>query len=121
MVGGGRARMCPNNPSVSFPFRPPRVQVGAFGDPGRDPRGWCVSVAYAALVPSSELGVQAADDAAAAEWYPVDQLPQLAFDHKLIVRTALRLLAREPAATRWEGLSGELAAAADRLEGPWQQ
>ena len=28
-------------------------QVGAFGDPGRDPRGWCVSVAYAALLPST--------------------------------------------------------------------
>jgi ADP-ribose pyrophosphatase YjhB (NUDIX family) len=36
------------------------TQVGAFGDPGRDPRGWCVSVAYAALVPSTSLGVKAA-------------------------------------------------------------
>ena len=31
----------------------PAQQVGAFGDPGRDPRGWCVSVAYAALLPST--------------------------------------------------------------------
>ncbi len=36
------------------------LQVGAFGEPGRDPRGWCVSVAYAALVPSTEMGVKAA-------------------------------------------------------------
>ncbi len=36
------------------------LQVGAFGDPGRDPRGWCVSVGYAALVPSTEMGVKAA-------------------------------------------------------------
>ena len=28
-------------------------QVGAFGDPGRDPRGWTISVTYAALVPGS--------------------------------------------------------------------
>jgi ADP-ribose pyrophosphatase YjhB (NUDIX family) len=36
------------------------VQVGAYGDPGRDPRGWTVTVAYAAVVPSTELGVKAA-------------------------------------------------------------
>lgn len=36
------------------------VQVGAFGDPGRDPRGWTVTVAYAALVPSTDIGVKAA-------------------------------------------------------------
>jgi len=36
------------------------LQVGAFGNPGRDPRGWCVSVAYAALVPSTDMGVKAA-------------------------------------------------------------
>lgn len=36
------------------------VQVGAFGDPGRDPRCWTITVAYAALVPSTSLGVKAA-------------------------------------------------------------
>lgn len=35
-------------------------QVGSYGDPGRDPRGWTVTVAYAAVVPSTELGVAAA-------------------------------------------------------------
>lgn len=65
-------------------------QVGAFGDPGRDPRGWCVGVAYAALVPSTELSVKAGDDAAEAEWHSVQDMPLLAFDHKLIMRTALR-------------------------------
>ena len=36
------------------------MQIGAFGDPGRDTRGWCVSVAYDALVPTTDLGVKAA-------------------------------------------------------------
>jgi ADP-ribose pyrophosphatase YjhB (NUDIX family) len=40
------------------------VQVGTYGDPGRDPRGWTVTVAYAAVVPSTELGVKAAVRAA---------------------------------------------------------
>ncbi|KAI7845785.1 hypothetical protein COHA_000699 [Chlorella ohadii] len=97
------------------------TQVGAFGDPGRDPRGWCVSVAYAALVPTTDLGVQAADDAQAAQWYDVQQLPKLAFDHKLIVRTAFRHLAGQESVQQQGGLGDQLAAAAEKLEGPWQE
>lgn len=38
-------------------------QVKAYGDAGRDPRGWCVTVAHAALVPSTDdLGVQVRSD-----------------------------------------------------------
>lgn len=76
---------------ISQPFNPPpTAQVGAFGTPGRDPRGWCITVAFAALVPTTQLGVKAADDAAEAEWFPITALPQpLAFDHKEIVRAAL--------------------------------
>lgn len=95
------------------------TQVGAFGDPGRDPRGWCVSVAYAALVPSTELGVRAADDATEAEWYDVTKLPPLAFDHKLIVRTAFQHLLQQSETTATEGLSAALQQGAKNLEGPW--
>lgn len=67
------------------------LQFGAFGSPGRDPRWWCVSVGFAALVPSStQLAVKAGDDAAEAVWHAVDSLPQLAFDHKLLLQTAFR-------------------------------
>lgn len=95
------------------------TQVGAFGDPGRDPRGWCVTVAYGAVVPSTELGVKAADDAQAAQWFPIPRLPRLAFDHKLVVRTAFRHLAAQ-AGVQAE-LAEQLRAAADALEGPWQE
>ncbi|GLC38645.1 hypothetical protein PLESTB_000455900 [Pleodorina starrii] len=95
-------------------------QVGAFGDPGRDPRGWTITVAYAALVPSTDLGVKAADDAKDARWFDVSQLPPLAFDHKLVVRTALGHLAKQPEAAQVGGLPATLEAAASKLEGPWQ-
>ena len=65
------------------------VQVGAFGDPGRDPRGWTVSVAFAGRL-GNELPVLAAgDDAAEAAWHRLDALPELAFDHAEILATAL--------------------------------
>jgi 8-oxo-dGTP diphosphatase len=63
-------------------------QVGAFGDPGRDPRGHTVSVVFAAVL-NNRKKVSAADDAADALWHPVNRPPRLAFDHKKILRVAL--------------------------------
>ena len=34
----------------------------------------------------------AADDAAAAQWWPLNALPQLAFDHETILRDAMRVM-----------------------------
>uniref|UniRef100_A0A7R9VAD3 Nudix hydrolase domain-containing protein n=1 Tax=Chlamydomonas euryale TaxID=1486919 RepID=A0A7R9VAD3_9CHLO len=101
------------------PASVPLVQVGAFGDPGRDPRGWTVTVAYGAIVPTTDLGVKAADDARDARWFDVAALPTLAFDHKLVVKEALRTLAAKPESHG--DLQQSLSAAADKLEGPWQQ
>jgi 8-oxo-dGTP diphosphatase len=67
-------------------------QVGAFGDPGRDPRGWTVSVAYLAELSGAKHKVQAADDAQAVKWFPLDGLPRLAFDHGKILKQALAVL-----------------------------
>jgi 8-oxo-dGTP diphosphatase len=58
----------------------------AAGDPGRDPRGWTVSVVYFARV--EVLDAKGADDADAAEWFRLDQLPPLAFDHADILKRA---------------------------------
>lgn len=68
------------------------TQVGAFGDPGRDPRGWTVTVAYLAIVDSSTVQPTAGDDAAEAKWFPWNQWPDLAFDHDKILRAAQRKL-----------------------------
>ncbi|MFF7139411.1 MULTISPECIES: NUDIX domain-containing protein [Streptomyces] len=62
-------------------------QVGAFDAPGRDPRGRYVSVAYTATLPTP-LRPTAGDDATAARWWPLNALPDLAFDHADILARA---------------------------------
>ncbi len=62
--------------------------LGVYSAPGRDPRGWTVSVAYVQEL-DTEVAVRGGDDAAAARWFAVDELPPLAFDHAQIVREAM--------------------------------
>lgn len=64
-------------------------QLGAFGDPGRDPRGWTVTVAFLGRVSAAKLKPVAADDAAEVGWHYVDAPPQMAFDHAKILALAL--------------------------------
>lgn len=64
-------------------------QLGVFSEPGRDPRGTIVSVAYFGLVDDNNLAIKAADDAAEAQWFEVEKCPELAFDHTLILKKAL--------------------------------
>jgi 8-oxo-dGTP diphosphatase len=67
------------------------VQVGAYGDPGRDPRGWSVSVLFVTMMGWDETTqVQGGSDAAKAAWYPVGAHPPLAFDHDILLADALR-------------------------------
>lgn len=71
-------------------------QLYTFGDPGRDPRGRVVSVAYVALVRPDEHRVAAGSDAAAAAWFSVESVLgggiELAFDHDTILKTAIERL-----------------------------
>lgn len=62
-------------------------EIGSFSTVDRDPRGRTVTVAYLAVVPMSE--VKGGDDAAAAQWFPLDALPPLAFDHEEIMQRAI--------------------------------
>jgi 8-oxo-dGTP diphosphatase len=69
--------------------------LGIYDTPGRDPRGWTVSITYFATVPP-EPPLTAGDDAQQARWFPADNLPKLAFDHAAILGDALARRAAEP-------------------------
>lgn len=68
-------------------------QLYTFGDNiKRDPRFRVISVAYFALVNSTKLVLKANSDADDAQWFSINDLPTLAFDHKTIVQTAQKRL-----------------------------
>ncbi|MHB8077826.1 MAG: NUDIX domain-containing protein [Candidatus Krumholzibacteriia bacterium] len=71
----------------------PLRQHRTYGDPRRDPRGHTVTIVYVA-----ELGAdadrqapRAGDDADRVAWFPLDALPELAFDHRAILDDVLEL------------------------------
>ena len=66
------------------------IQIGAYSKVDRDPRGRTVTVAYLAIV-DRPLVVIGQDDAAKAEWWPLSNLPELAFDHDRIMQDAVRI------------------------------
>ena len=65
-------------------------QFNTYSEPGRDPRERVITIAHYALVRIQE--VKGGDDAAKAQWFPIDEVPQLAFDHDKILRDAMRKL-----------------------------
>lgn len=72
----------------------PRLyEFGAFGDPGRDPRGRVISVGYLAVVDKARVKPKAGDDAGEAGWFSALHPPVLAFDHRLLLRRARARLA----------------------------
>ena len=67
----------------------PLEQLGTFGRPDRDPRGRTITVVYFGLAEKEREQIEAADDAAAVQWFDLESLPPMAFDHDEIVRCAI--------------------------------
>jgi len=81
-------------------------QLYTFGAPKRDPRQRIISIAYFALVKSSMFQqLKASTDAAEAQWFNINKLPALAFDHKEILQTAIE---RVRAKIRYQPIGFEL-------------
>lgn len=76
--------------------------TGIYSRPGRDPRGWTVSAAFATVVDGDKLRPEAGDDAASIHWVPIVRgedgsfRPKtdegLAFDHSEIIQDAARIM-----------------------------
>jgi len=68
-------------------------QLFTFGDDvTRDPRNRVISVAYFALVDPSKLTIKADSDAEHAQWFKINEIPTLAFDHNIILTKAIERL-----------------------------
>lgn len=67
-------------------------QFFTFGDVDRDPRGRVLSVGFFALVKIDEVDLKPDTDAGDVQWFPAYELPDLAFDHTLIIDRALDML-----------------------------
>lgn len=75
----------------------PLEQFHAFGKVGRDPRGRSITIGFVGMLQSPDTSptLQAGDDAADAQWFPITNLPETAFDHTEIIDTALSWLHSE--------------------------
>lgn len=72
------------------------IQLAQFytsSTPNRDPRGWTVSVVFIGFV-NTEIFLKPGDDAQDADWFDLDKIPELAFDHDTLLQFAISELKR---------------------------
>lgn len=67
-------------------------QLYTFSNIDRDPRYRVISIAYYALVRSTDYHLQAGSGIADVQWFPLTEIPALAFDHKEIINVATERL-----------------------------
>jgi 8-oxo-dGTP diphosphatase len=70
-------------------------KLEAYGDVKRDPRGRIVTIPFLSLIDGEKVKLHSTSDAELARWYSVYELPELGFDHKKIIKDALKHLRTE--------------------------
>ncbi len=70
----------------------PMHQSKSFGAPNRHPQGRVITISYFALIRISDFEIKASSWAEKAMWVAVNDVPQLAFDHNLILDSTYELL-----------------------------
>jgi len=71
-------------------------QFRTYGDPGRDPRGRTVSVVFYGFTDIRNSTIAGGDDAKNAGWFNIDNIPDMAFDHNLILKELTGFLKINP-------------------------
>lgn len=80
-------------------------QIGAFGDVDRYPEERIITIGYTALINPQAYILRHGPDVSDVKWFDVQEIPQLTFDHNLIVERALEHLKKR---FREEPISFEL-------------
>jgi len=68
------------------------IRFDTYDKPGRDPRGRTITQVFV-MIWKADMGTpKAGSDAATLQWYGLNELPELAFDHKKIVLDVIRMI-----------------------------
>jgi 8-oxo-dGTP diphosphatase len=70
-------------------------QFATFSNVQRDPRGRTVSVVYFLYIDREKLSPKAGDDASEINWFSLENLPELAFDHAEIIELACKKIFKD--------------------------
>jgi len=70
-------------------------QAQTFGTPNRHPKGRVITTAYFALIRIEDFEISASSFAEEVKWVPLHEVPNLAFDHNLILNSTYDLLKKK--------------------------
>lgn len=71
-------------------------RIDVFDRPDRDPRYRTITVAYACMIDNDDFKLSATREATGFKWFPVDNLPEMGFDHADILKKAIEWARRSP-------------------------